>query len=559
VEKMSTPSTDAKRDIIGKTSSPEREPNTTRNFYCWFEEGRVVNPFDFLVAEQLKKTLTIGVVTEISAPSDAMSHLTNFVGSDFGKPDSEPYVKRLSSMIAEVNVMRNTGYTEDSREVEVSMPVPGDMRVYFANAEDIRFALGADQIKGEEIPAGVIHQSNGTIAPVSLDSAYLLGPEGAHINASGISGLATKTSYLMFLLLSVRQKLGERAAFLIFNVKQSDLLHIDEQATDLTAEDSHLYDLLEMKSEPFDHVKYFLPRGRSGRPDSDAPPKEYRLYAYSMADVYQRFDLLFADVPDPYFTLDTFNSRVREEWDRTRGELFIQAAPRPRAGGQTQARVRNWEELREVDADLLARAYNLNPMTPPRIKRELTRLTASTLFPNTRSPSEVYLGEEVKKIRPGDVFVFDIARIHSRTQPFVVADVMRSVDELYREGVQKEMPQKLIIFIDELNSIAPAGSSSAIAELVVEIARKGRSRGTILFGAEQFKSEIHEQIVGNSGTHVIGRTGSAEVRRTAYGFLDERTKQNVMGLGKGEVVLSTPTWRSAIKLRFPRPSYLKPG
>jgi DNA helicase HerA-like ATPase len=115
----------------------------------------------------------------------------------------------------------------------------------------------------------------------------------------------------------------------------------------------------------------------------------------------------------------------------------------------------------------------------------------------------------------------------------------------------------MVILIDELNSFAPAGSTTAITEQIVEIARKGRSRGTILFGAEQFKSEIHDQIVGNCGTHAIGRTGSAEIRKSAYAFLDQKSKQNIMALGKGEIVLSTPTWRSPIKIRFPRPPYKK--
>ena len=35
---------------------------------------------------------------------------------------------------------------------------------------------------------------------VNMDSKYLIGPEGAHLNISGISGLAAKTSYAMFLL-----------------------------------------------------------------------------------------------------------------------------------------------------------------------------------------------------------------------------------------------------------------------------------------------------------------------------------------------------------------------
>ncbi|MHA1834660.1 MAG: ATP-binding protein, partial [Candidatus Baldrarchaeia archaeon] len=293
------PSQQEERIPIGKTSSPQNAPNSTSRFYFWVQDGVIINPFDFVVAEHIKGTETVGIVTEILSLSDAASHLSNYVSSDFGKPTAEPYVERLASMVAEVSVLRNTGYKEGNREVELFMPVPGDRRVYFANAKDIQFAIGTDLILGKEIPAGVIYQSNGTIVPVSIDSDYLLGPEGAHINVSGISGLATKTSYLMFLLLSIYQKMGNEVAFIIFNVKQADLLHIHEEGDDLTDEDYDLYELLGLECEPFDKVKYFLPRGAEGEPDSDNPPDDYELYAYTLADVHARFDLLFADVPDP--------------------------------------------------------------------------------------------------------------------------------------------------------------------------------------------------------------------------------------------------------------------
>lgn len=41
--------------------------------------------------------------------------------------------------------------------------------------------------------------------PVYLNPDFLIGPEGAHLNVSGISGLASKTSYAMFLLNALRQ------------------------------------------------------------------------------------------------------------------------------------------------------------------------------------------------------------------------------------------------------------------------------------------------------------------------------------------------------------------
>ena len=58
---------------------------------------------------------------------------------------------------------------------------------------------------------------------VSFDSHYLLGPDGAHLNIGGISGLATKTSYAMFLLRAIQMRHPDTAT-IVMNVKGEDLL-----------------------------------------------------------------------------------------------------------------------------------------------------------------------------------------------------------------------------------------------------------------------------------------------------------------------------------------------
>ena len=67
---------------------------------------------------------------------------------------------------------------------------------------------------------------------VELNSHFLIGPDGAHLNISGISGLAAKTSYSMFLLNAIQHKFkdidGSSVAFVFFNVKGRDLMAIDE-------------------------------------------------------------------------------------------------------------------------------------------------------------------------------------------------------------------------------------------------------------------------------------------------------------------------------------------
>ena len=555
------PDEEGRNEPIGKTSSPQRDPNRTSVFLFWVKNGVRINPFDFVVAEHIDGSKTVGIVDEIFAYTDSDSHLANYIGSELGEPTAQPNVDRVSTMVARARVLRNM--RSDNQE-ELYMPIPAERKVYFADENAIQIALGNDQLfekqrkrKVPPIPAGLILQSNGMKVPVYLDPEYIVGPEGAHANATGISGLATKTSYLMFLIYSIYKKL-ENVSVVIFNVKHSDLLHIDEEADDLTEQDMEMYKRLGLDVTPFKNVTYFLPRGEKGEPDSDEPPRNYKLYAYALQDVYDSLDLLFAEVPDPQFTIDAFVRYVRDNWQH--GRVVFEGEYKNRT---YRREVKTWEELRNVPDDVLGVSIYGFPThsTPPRIKRELRRLTSYSIFVNNRSSNEVYLGEAVRNnIKAGHISVIDIYRVPSINWPFIIGDVMRNIEQLYRETELKELPH-LLIFIDELNTFAPAGERepNPVTEQIIEIARKGRARRTALFGAQQFKSEVHRQVWGNCTLHVIGRTGSAELRTAPYGELDEYTKNQILNLRQGEVVLSFKVWRYPIKVIFPRPPYRIPA
>lgn len=541
---------------VGKTSATEISPNTVDEFSFWIVPGQIVNPFDFVSVDHVFNTSTIGIVKEMLAITDARSHLSNFVSSDFGKVDIEPNTIRIGTTVARVSVMANTGIkiTDRLEPLEINMPVESDCLVRFATVDEVGLALGIEKIE-TPIPAGLIEMSNGVSVPVMLDARYLLGPEAAHINVSGISGLATKTSYMMFLIQSIVERVGkENVALIVFNVKQQDLLHIDEKPTDLTPRDLRLYEELGIESTPFENVTYFLPRGPGGAPNSDFVPGKHKIYAYELADVYQSLDLLFSEVSDPAFTIASIVDYIEENWplrfkrDVVREGKTIRRAKQP---------VEAWRDLRvfrDYPKEVVTHAVSLE-----RFLRHLRRRTSSNIFPQSRGKA-VYLGEEMAAIRAGQVFVVDINRIGSdEEQAFIIGDVMRNINDMYSQKA-KDMPDRIIILIDELNRYAPRKTSpSAVGHQIMEIARTGRSRGTILFGAEQFKSAVHEQVHENSGTHVIGRTGASELASTPYSFLDRQTKMNITRLNKGELVLVHAIFRQPVKIVFPKPSYLRQG
>src|ERR1035441_3015016 len=209
--------------IIGRASATEKAPNQSNDFSFWLAPEVLVNPFDIVEAESYKASKTYGLVMNLEHATDANTHLSNYISNTFGQPTEDPQTPRQGTTVASCNVMSNTE--------EIYMPVPSEARVRFAHAAGILKAGGADARKEEQrAPAGLIEMSNGTKSPCFLDARYLLGPEGAHMNISGISGLATKTSYVMFLLTATLQRYSDadKTAVILLNVKHDDLLHIHE-------------------------------------------------------------------------------------------------------------------------------------------------------------------------------------------------------------------------------------------------------------------------------------------------------------------------------------------
>jgi len=89
-----------------------------------------------------------------------------------------------------------------------------------AEDENLRFALNFDGMK-QRISAGIMR--NGS--PAYLNYEFIDGTKGAHVNISGISGVATKTSFALFILHSIFNStaLGSKRAntkALIFNVRE---------------------------------------------------------------------------------------------------------------------------------------------------------------------------------------------------------------------------------------------------------------------------------------------------------------------------------------------------
>ena len=99
---------------------------------------------------------------------------------------------------------------------------------------------------------------------------------------------------------------------------------------------------------------------------------------------------------------------------------------------------------------------------------------------------------------------------------------------------------------------------SAVAEELLKILITGKSRHCILFSAQQFKSQIDQNINENTGLHVITKLGLSELSSNSYSMVDDTTKSVISKLHKGEFILVHPAFRHPIKIAIPKPTFKKP-
>lgn len=544
---------------LGRTSATERDAITSDKFAFWLTDDVIVNPFDIISVNQVNQpgepdSRTYGIVTTLEHRTDAPNHLANYVSSNFGQLDEQPNTNRMGTTVASANVLNNT---ED-----IYMPVPSERLVYFAQPEDIQQALGTDVLiherRQDAVPAGLIKMSNGASTPAYLDRRYLLGPESAHVNISGISGLATKTSYAMFLLQSILQTAQDREkiAVIILNVKQADLLQIDRRGPELDPDQKTIWETMGLEPKPFENVKYFLPLSTvNGQPNSFQPiPNIYSLYAYDLPGTADKLDLLFSNVADSSGTIEGIYGEImtgilgREpDFNDVNGwESLLEFLRQRQTGGQ------RWRGMFAGSSIGMFRRH----------LRRIVQTRQTGIFVNSRARNERLLSTDLCNIKGGSTYVIDIAKLGDDEQTLVFGDILRTIYAIKSEESEDRtetspVPEKVIIFVDELNKYAPSGKESPITSQVLDVAERGRSLGVILISAQQFMSAVHPRVTGNSATKIIGRTGSSEVNAPDYRFLDQDIRSAVTRLAKGELLISHAIYRQPVKIIFPMPAYMQ--
>ena len=260
-----------------------------------------------------------------------------------------------------------------------------------------------------------------------------------------------------------------------------------------------------------------------------------KTYSYELKDVYDRLELLFLQTYYLHYNISSIVNYIYESWPikntaaSSRGDEVVVVV----------VVVKTWTDLFNFtgypEEVITHRSSILHFQGHVHLFRK------SSLFIDKKVTS-TYLRKEINQVKSGDVFVVDIAMLStSEEQAFVIGGVMKSIDEMYSAIVEtthgnednsapaadnrkRQRPKYLLIFIDEINRFLSksnsAGRINIITEQIMKTLNAGRSRGTILFSAQQFKSTVGYALHESTGLYVTAKVGLSELSSTAYNIID---------------------------------------
>lgn len=468
--------------------------------------------------------------------------------------DSDVFLIEDGILPAEVTQAALVVATRFEPEVFVP-PLPG---------EEVRRAAGGDRDRAlffdgmeKRLPAGLTRDGE----PLFANLEFLDGSRGAHVNISGISGVATKTSYATFLLFSLFESgaLGAEAIntkALIFNVKGEDLLFLDRANARLGEDDRAAYERLGLRPGPFDSVEFWAPP-RRGDPTAAAEVATRHTgvtsFYWTLAEFCRErlLPFVFTDAEDDrqQYTMVVHNvaAKLAEAVALDDGGVSI--------NGQS---VTDFRALADFIVERVQDETTAADWAGRAIGQGTVNAFVRRLFGAVRHLEHLIRGDapnpERHRIRrDARVTVVDIHNLNDRAKRFVVGVTLRrAFDEKERAGAQRPL---LFVVLDELNKYAPREGGSPIKEILVDVSERGRSLGIVLIGAQQTASEVERRIVANSSLRVVGRLDSAESGRDEYGFLPAVHRQRSTILKPGTMILSQPELPVPLVMRFPFPAW----
>jgi uncharacterized protein len=511
-------------------------------FWAAVEEGQFLQLDDVVLVETPlpdgRRVRHYGIVDLVRARHE---------GAHF---DSDVFLIQDGVLPATISQAAHVRVTRVEPEIFVP-PLPGQPVLRAQGAERDQ-ALFFDAMQ-RRLPIGLSRDG----LPVYANLDFLDGSRGAHVNVSGISGVATKTSYATFLLHSLFTSgaLGTEAAnthALIFNVKGEDLLFLDQPNRRLSVDDRAGYAALGLPARPFESVQILAPvraQSRERLPDTGSRQQGVTAFFWTLREFVQErlLRFLFADADDAGSQLGFVVDRVEAQLFKLAGEGDDAAL---HLDGQ---RVETFDDL--VELIVLHAPTWTQPAAAGTLAAFERRLrgAAGRVGHLIRGRDVGRRADHQLDWRRRQLSVIDIHALHDRAKRFVVGAVLKRMFE-DKEGLGTSRPL-VFVLLDELNKYAPREGSGPIKEVLVDISERGRSLGIVLVGAQQTASEVEGRIVSNAALRVVGRLDLAESERPEYGFLPASARARASILKPGTMIVQQPEIPTPLLVRFPFPAW----
>jgi len=512
------------------------------------------------------RVTTYGMVTEVESVYEGAQY------------ESDTYRIAVEGILpAETVRTARVAVTRVDPEVWVAVD-PGAV-VVRATGESRRKALYVDEM-ARPLPVGVGRDGE----PVHVDLDFFDGTKGGHMSISGISGVATKTSFALFFLRMLTGRadvVGTAAAnlrVLVFNVKGEDLLWLDRPNARFSPEHAAVWQALGVEPAPFPSVAFWAPPRPDGGgeliPDTGSRLEDVRPFTWTPREFVDEglLRFLFTDAADYRNQLSFVEERVRHQLRRhardVAGEPGAVVLRAPEAGETAAARrsavsARPGETVvRDLHDLVTVLEERLDPEDGEPDPRWTGRTQAGTVaaFLRRLHAARRRVG---RLVRAGDshridrgaaqVTVVAIQALHELAQRFVVGALLA---ETFREkeASGRRLPLSVVV-LDELNKYAPREGHSPIKDDLVDIAQRGRSLGILLVGAQQTASRVASEVMENAAIRVAGRLDAAEAERAEYGWMLPATRARARSLKPGSMVLSQPAVPVPVVVDFPFPPW----
>jgi hypothetical protein len=560
-------------DRVGRVLGSEH--TTTAEFRVVLEEDEYLQLDDLIVVRtevpKVGEVRTYGVITEAEAVYEGAQY----------ESDTHRIAELGIMPAAKVRTAR-VAVTRVDPEVWVSAD-PGE-EVARATGEERRKALYADEME-RPLPIGLGRDG----APVHVDLDFFDGRKGGHMSISGISGVATKTSFALFflrMLTSTPEVVGSGAAnlrVLVFNVKGEDLLWLDRPNASFEAHEGARegWTALGVDPAPFPSVRFWAPpRRQSGDvvvPDTGGRFEGVEVFSWTPRAFIDQ-DLLefcFTDASDTKNQIPFIRERVQlqlKRWavgvDGMPGAVALRD-PAQAPDGHVWSRD---DRIQAAQADVvitdlpsLVRALEVH--LEPDDGSEADAAWTARVMPGTVAAflrrlhaASARLGHLVRadadrRIDRGaaNVTVVAIQSLHEQAQRFVVGALLRETFK-EKEDTGQRLPLSVIV-LDELNKYAPRDGTGPLKDMLIDIAQRGRSLGVLLVGAQQTASRVAPEVLENAAIRVTGRLDSAEAERAEYGWMLPSTRARARLLKPGTMVVSQPAIPVPLVVTFPFPPW----